>query len=183
MDYICLICFSILLLLFYYYFINPSVRLSLQSAETNGQYLPPQTYNAALDPLSKCFWLDAFTSSSSYVAALLLYFKWDPSSGRRVKRRPFARYHHTRTGRGTSHSWWGACACMCACVSGGGPSKCVRKALRVLRLILLPSHRRQRALLKRAKLSRLPAESKPGRTASLTVILLLSCSRARKYYW
>lgn len=35
----------------------------------------------------------------------------------------------------------------------------------------------------RAKLSRLPAESKPGRNASLTVILLLSCSRARKYYW
>lgn len=51
-----MICFSILLLLlFYYYFINPSVRLSLQSAETNGQYLPTQTYNAAWIPSRNVF--------------------------------------------------------------------------------------------------------------------------------
>lgn len=53
--YICLICFSILLLLFYNYFINSSVCLSLQSAETNGQYLPTQTCNAAWIPSFTCF--------------------------------------------------------------------------------------------------------------------------------
>lgn len=146
-----MICFSILLLLFYYYFINPSVRLSLQSAETNGQYLPTQMYNAAWIPSRNVF--DLTLSPAPLLMLQLFYCTLNETlpltgesiGGQRGIITPVQ--GNISPAVGCECVRVGACACVCV----GGRSVRERGRVRPLqvhkkgtassRLILLQSHR------------------------------------------
>lgn len=112
---------------------------------------------------------------SPVIAALLLYFTWTPSSDRSVPRGP-ARYRahagHISLPPSLPPSRWARVAAGPWLWESGTASAAVTS---------LPSPR-WRSLTQRAKLSRLPVESKREMWA-LPSSCFCRVLRARKYYW
>lgn len=166
--------------------------MSLPSAETNGQYLPTQMYNAAwIPPRNRGFFFDLTLSPAPLLMLQLFYCTFsetlpltrESSGGQRgitiTIIAPLQGIISLAVGRsvclGGRSVWeWGGRV---------APLQVHQEGTAGARWVLLQSHGWQFVLLKEQKSFRLPVESEQERNASLTVILLLSCSRARKYYW